>query len=823
MLRLKTVFKNLKFSFLLLLVMLTQGYVMAQERAEGFKLQGIVWDSLSDTSLPYATVMLFDEKTGQLWGGGVTDDQGIFILEKVPDGTYQLKIEYLGYNSKSVGPIVVSAQDGPVDLGKITVSESTTMLEGVTLTGDREVIENQPDRLVYHAKKDVEMISGAASDLLRRVPMLTVDIDGNVALRGNGNVTILIDGKLTGGANGDLLQSLPADQVERVEVITSPSARYDADGSAGVINIITKRKALNGTNGAVSIGMGTRQVLGNVGVTTKHNKLLFDVKAGIFNKWPRLVDVTFQSDDANGNRSSSLGQSDNTRLSNSTSAFVQYDFDDQNSVSSTFRRTGLGYNDEMNAQNSNMTEGSSINYTLDTDDKIRNNGFSWNADYIHSWSKTGAEFRAAGQWLQNTDKREYTSKPSDYFEARKADSKATNDEFTAQADYKQPIGEYITVEGGGKMILRDIESINDFYTLGTGGSALFDPVSSNEFVYNQDVYAGYALVHVESSKGLSIEFGSRVEFTEIEGQSYNEQAGEQAFSNSYLNYLPSFTLAKSLNKGQVLKLNYNQRIQRPNLYHINPFREANNPLNQSEGNPSLSPETVQMLELGYNTYIGPVSVNASLYYNRTDDIIESFVETVRYQVIDDSGNVSERVIALSSFENIGYNNAFGVDVFSGVSIRKNLELRGSINVFTYSPRVYPEFDNYLNSGTFLQHSGFASASYKLSGKTRFEAFYSFQSKVRTFQGTRANLNILNLAIKRDIFKDNGAISFVVVNPFENKWDFTDRIQTAQITRYNNLSVPFRSFNLKCSCKFGNGQAKASKKRGVINDDLKKSN
>jgi len=788
------------------------------------KLEGVVLDSLTRQPLPYTTIVLFAENSSVPTTGNTTNEKGAFKLEKIPVGTYRLNIESLGYARKIVRQVVLSAQVPRVELSTILLSPAAQQLQEVTVTGQAPVYENRLDRLVYNPEQDIMGTNGDAAELLRRVPTLSVDMNGNVALRGNRNVRVLIDGKPSGamaGNIGDLLQSIPAAQIKSIEVITSPSAKYDSEGSGGIINIITRKKNRDGINGSINAGIGTRQLNGSMSLSGRINKLMIDFNAGINNKWPRLVGVDFYSYDASGNNSSTKGTTLNTRLSNNASAILQYIFDNKNSISSTFRQTSLGYNDDMNTASVNKSVGHDIiRYGLYSESQFRLRGFDWSGDYLHQFKKEGAELSIAAQWSQNTSTRNYRALYSNGFASQEANNRGKNNEYTVQADYTLPISKMLKLETGIKGIFRPITSTYVYATpdsLGRNGNA---PFASNLFNYQQQVYAGYVVLQLSLAKGWTFQAGNRLESTYIIGSSENASAGILPFNNQYTNFLPNLILAKKLKDDNTIQLGYNTRIQRPSLQFLNPFRNTNDPLNQSQGTPELAPERVQTVEISYSNIIKSVNINASVYYKKTNDIIESFVETVPYTITDATGGLTTRNVSLTRYGNIGFINSVGFNLFNSVNLGKKVSLRSSFNAYTYHPQVKAEYNSFLNPGTFFQYNGFAGITCKLPSELSLETFYSFQSKERTFQGTTANLNVWSIGVKKNIFKQQGSIGIAVVNLMRNNWDFTDYISTSAITQYNNFSTPFRSFNFNASYKFGSNPTKSAARRGVNNNDLK---
>lgn len=807
---------------LLVLLMSASTALFGRQSADSTKeISGEIVDAAEHLPLKDAVVILLAEDGKSPAKMNVTNEKGQFIFKNVPPGAYSLNVSFTGYQQLIIPHIDLTAAGKA--LGSLQLQRSTKDLQTVTVTGKKPVIENKIDRLIYNAAVDQTTTTGDATDLMRKVPMVSVDSDGNLALRGNRNVRVLLNGKPTGamaGNIGDILQAIPASQIQSVEVMVSPSAKYDAEGLGGIINIITRRKVLEGINGAVSAGIGTRQFTGNASLNAKLRKLTLSANGGISNKWPRDIGINAYNYDNKGDSSSSRGNSINSRFSNNSSITAEYDFNDRNSVSSTFRSTSMGYSDDMHVNARVVAPGEVNEYSQATKGKFSSSGFDWNTDYLLKLDGKGQQLDLAVQWSNNSSEQKYRNIYSSYIPSQDAANHGKNNEYTLQLDYTLPVNEKIKLETGAKGIFRDIKSLYDYNIIGPQGELTYDSVLSNDYRYKQDVYAGYLVLNFHLNKGWDIQAGNRFEITRINGRSENIKNGLLPFSNQYNSYIPSLMFMKSVGENQSFKLSYSRRIQRPSLQFLNPFRNTSDPLNHTEGTPTLSPEQEQTVEFGYNLGYKIFNLSAAVYYKQVDDLIDGFARVVPYTSLDPEGNEYTRMVTLTNYGNIGKNRSVGLNVYSSLDFPNGFRLSGSLDLYTYHPEVKDGYDVYVNSGTFLMHNGFVSASYNYRKKLHIEANYSFQSRWRTFQGTAANLNVLNIGVKRDILKGKGSIGVVAVNIFKDNWNFTNEIRTPNIVQYRDLSTPFRSFNLNFSYKFGNVSIKAANKRGVKNDDLK---
>ncbi|OOQ57495.1 hypothetical protein BC343_14425 [Mucilaginibacter pedocola] len=792
----------------------------------GGSISGVVIDSVTRKPLDYATVSVYKAGVTAPVSGSLTDAKGAFKITNLQPGEYRVQATFLGYATKSVNNIQITPTKKDINLGPVIVPPNAKMLADVQITGQRALVENRIDKLVFNAEKDVTSTGGNAADILRKVPMVSVDMDGNVALRGSQNVRILINGKPSGALvtnAADVLKSMPSDQIKNIEVITAPSAKYDAEGSAGIINIVTKKKEISGFSGSVTGSVGTRQSNQSANINYNKNKLSLTGNFGYNTGWPQTTYTSFSSQNTDlGTNSSSEGRNTSNRHFMNGSASLGYDFNDKNSFSSSFNLRGGAFKNDGSTVNSNYSPADGlVNYTALTSNKFNVSNFDWNNDFTHKFAKEGEEISIAAQWTHGTNDVNYLNEYTGFTQNERAQNNGVNNEYTIQTDYVLPINKVFKLETGAKTIIRRITSEYDFYNPDASGNYVFNPATSNIYDYDQDVYSGYGLLTTSLKSGYTLQFGARVENTQISGNSGNSSVGLSPLNNSYTNFVPSFVISKALTPTQTLKLSYSKRIQRPSLQFLNPFRNTANPLNQTQGNPELSPEISQTVELNYSTFIKTSVINASVYYRKTNDIIESYVSTVPFTTVDNDGNTVTRDVSLTNYLNVGKNNSIGATLFGSTELFKVLTIRGNINAFTYKPQVISSLLPVGNQSTYIQYNAFISGTVKLSSTLSAETFLIQNSARRTFQGSNPAFNLFVIGAKKDIFKKKGSVGINITQPFQDYKDFTSRINSGALTQYNRFSVPFRSFGVSFTYNFGKTTfGPPKKKRGVSNDDLK---
>jgi outer membrane receptor protein involved in Fe transport len=798
------------------------------------RISGTVIDSISKKPVDYATISISRSGGKAILTGTLTDEKGNFKLNDIAPGSYKISVTFIGYPTKVIDPVTTTLSKPDNNMGTVVIAPSAKALSAVTVQGTTPVIENRIDKIVYNAEKDITSAGGNATDLLRKVPLVSVDLDGKPSLRGDQNVRILINGKPSGALSSsvaDVLRTIPSDQIKSIEVITSPSAKYDAEGSGGIINIITKTKDVSGLSGSVSGGIGTRQNNGNANLNYKQNRLSISGNLGSNFAWPQTSLVDLRQEFSSGKVINQESSAETKRNGTIGSVNVGYDFNNYNSISSNIRVNGGGFKTDGSSNNFDSSNQFDDYYTSNNLNKASFSGFDWNADYTRKFKKEGEELTIAGQWSHSKISTDFRTGYFGFdnntdiarFPNQLGANNGLNDEYTAQADYVLPINKAIKLEAGGKSILRRINSdynvsnqANDLNNQANGTNPfVYNSNLSNLYDYKQDVYAGYTVLTFTLPKSFSLQAGARVENTDIEGKPTNAtQTGLQTFPQNYTNFVPSFILSKTVKGTQTYKLTYNKRIQRPSLQYLNPFINKANQDNQSEGRPDLRPEIAQTVELGYNTFIGASVINVSVYYKYTNDLIEGITRTV-------FDNDLNRNVQRTTFQNIGKNNSYGASFFGSVTPWKPLTIRSSINTFTYKPTVNADqAGNQSTSGTYFNYNAFLSGSFTFKKGWSAEFFGVFNSPRRTIQGENPAFSLFGFGAKKEIIAKKFTLGLNALSPFQKYLKLDQNISSPTFTQTQKIRYPLQSFGISFTYNFGKVTYGAqTKKKGVKNDDL----
>ena len=778
-------------------------------------ITGILLDSVTGTPIEYAAVGILD-KNSRVVNGSITDDRGSFRVIGLPLGEYKIQVNFIGYAMRTISGIFLIRQRPDFDAGKIILIPESQLLDEIRISGEAALIEAKPDKIVYNAEKDVTSAGGDASDVLRKVPMLSVDLDGNVSMRGSENVKILINGRPSGMFSNnvaDALKMMPAHQIKSVEVITSPSARYDGEGTAGIVNIITRKKNIEGVAGSIDLTAGTRAHRGNGNLSYGKGRLGINLSGGGHYNTPQTGATSFMREEFLGATSNFLTQegiNTSSRLGFRTHAGLEYNINPLNTISTEFSYRRFS-NESKNDVASEYLTGMTLEeqYQRVVDRQSTRSGWDWELDYKKEFLKKGQEWSAAIEIDHDDDDSE-----SEYFQSyiipetqdllESNLNKGDNLEITAETDYIHPFGESVTLETGLKGTLRQITSDFNYRRFDPDQGFWLDyPSRTDVFYYDQNVYAAYASFTFQLGERNSLITGVRTEMTDLKGEF---KKFNSPFDNQYLSVLPNITLSRKLGEYNQIKLSYSQRIQRPNQRHINPFIEYNDNRDISFGNPSLSPENIHQLEFGSTFFIGGNMISSYLFAKRTEDLIENLV------TLDDQG------VSTSTYYNFGRRNSVGLNVFGSLNLGKSFTLRGGFDVNVWETEG--EFDQTTLSNSGYDYNGRLNLSWAVTKSLRLEGFTFFRSPVYTVQGKNPSWSFMSLGVKQELFKRRLTIGINLSEPFRENLVFEREIEGTGFIQNSRTLRPVRSFGINVGYNFGKLDFKERSGRKRESSDLK---
>ena len=796
------------------------------EKKAPARILGIAKDLKTGTPISYATAALYKAGTTLSVAGAVADGEGVFYITGFSVGTYELQVSFLGYETIKRS-VTVNSLESDLDLGEIALSDEGVALQEITVQGQRELIEERVDRTIYKAENDRTTAGGDATDVLRRVPMLSVDLDGNVSMRGSSNILVLIDNRpsaIAASSIADALRQIPADEIKAVEVITSPSARFDAEGTSGVINIVTKKNNLQGMTLNLNSGAGLRG--SNLGLQGSARKGKMGFSLGGFGRSGYNILGSFENQQvtnlANGSVSTSRQSADTERsdLFGRYNFGVDYELDAFNFITGA---VNFGIRNSENWQQNFLTQNSidgqlraqqnRATATLDN-----SNSVDISLNYTKTFEKKGKELSFLTLYSKNNRENSFTNtlfEENDLetiFSRLKNLNPSKNEEFTIQVDYVTPIADKGTqiIEYGAKNILR--RAYSDFsYFLAQGPSgefvALPDPTLSNEFSYDQNVTAAYLSYTFQLLKNYTLKPGLRYEYTTITADFKTDFKAEIP---SYGTLVPSINASRKLKNGNLIKLAYNRRIQRPSLRFLNPNIEASNPQQQSQGNPELDPELTDNYELGYSTFIKGTTLNFTGFYRNTTGSIQSI------------RNVREDGIIFTTFENIGREQALGTNLFFNVNLNNKFSLNGGTDLY------YSMLDNGLEDPKFAaKNEGFVVSgrmfgNYSLPKDWQIQLFTFARGRRVQLQGTSGGFAAYGLNFNKQFKEKRGSFGFGAENFLMKEFVIRNEIITPSIVQNSTSRIQNLNFKLNFNYRIGKMSLdqRPKKRRSITNDGLK---
>lgn len=785
------------------------------------KITGSIVDSTQSKPIEFASIALYNKATGKAIDGTVADEKGKFTLSKLVAGNYEVLISFVGFRNKTIGNLTLMNGQS-LDLGTVKLSANTKTLDEVTVVGQAALIEEKVDRMVYNAEKDITAKGGDATDILRKVPMLTVDLDGNVSLRGSQNIRVLINNKpstIVASSVADALKQIPADQIKTVEVITSPSAKYDAEGSGGIINIITKKNSLQGLNLNIDSGVGNRGSTLSLNGNYRKGKAGFTLGGfgrGMYNtitktnldQTSRVGDVTTLTRQAgDGHMTGLFGQYNlgfdyDIAKNQSITAGVRYGVRNMNNQQDLI--TQLFTNGTLGSTSSRNVDSKNLSGTLDA-----------NVDYLHTfkpqqeWSMSTLYSRTD---LTNNFDADLLNGAGELTGRQRNLNSNLNQEFTFQTDYQTPIKKNQLLEFGGKAIFREVNS--DYKYLFAGPSGQFTTEVNNtlgELTYHQNIAAAYSSYTYTTKSRYTFKGGLRYEHTFIDAST---REGGNLGVGDYGVLVPSINASKTI-KGTTLKLGFNRRIQRPGLQQLNPNFNAANPQNITIGNPSLRPELTNNFELGVSKTIGKTFINATFFGRITNNAIT--------QVSQPSDTIAGAIVSM--YQNIGRQHAYGTNLFTNIAVTSKINVGVFLNAF-YSSLTGQAMGldrtsiTMTNSGMNIGGGSFVNATFKNGWGA--QAFGFMQGTQVQLQGRQGGFGFYTVGVKKEFNNKKASLGLAAENFLNNRFNIHTVLNSPLFSQVNDVYLYNRGVRLTFTFKIGKMTMDAPRKKAksVNNDDVK---
>lgn len=734
-------------------------------------LSGIITDAESSEPLPYATVSVYN-RNGDLADGGIADESGVFKLN-LPPNDYSLNFEYIGFESVTID---IKPYPNNINIGTVKLISSFDSLEGVDVVGQSAEVEIRLDKRVYNVSKNNLIRGGTVSDVLENVPSVSVDIDGNIELRGNNNVRILVDGKPSGliGLGGiDALTRLPAESIEKVEVITSPSARYQAEGTTGIINIILAKRFLKGLNGVFNLSAGRNDTYsGSANLNYRKGKFNFFTNSGYSdrtNKGRAVQDNVYTDPLESVERYVEERQFNRRRQGFNVNIGLDYQMTEKTSLTMSYLTNERDGDDStINEQSQYQIDGVLVTNRYEKEiDREDSNQFS--VDFEHKFNKQGHKLTATFQTEKNDETE--TSDINSFFEnGQPSDDSEINrtvenqERNLAQLDYVFPIDKNTQFEAGYRGTDNKRKIDFEVQIIDENDNATVDENLSNVLDFEQEVHALYSQ-YGKKFNTFSFLAGLRFENTRI----FVEQLDSSSPLNnkSYNDYFPTLNLGWEISPTASITLGYNRRISRPNAWTLNPFQSRSSKTSYFQGNPKLDPSYSNGIDIGYLKQFKKVTLNSSVYYRKSTDAV-SRVAIVTDETVFVNGIETPVIRRLPI--NLGTEEQFGVEFNTSLRLIEGMRTNASVNFFRRIEKGNYQGISYDSNNT--SWSGNLSNSYRLPFAVQSQFSVRYRGPNESSFGKSKGFLYTDLALSKDILNDNATINFRFSDLFNTgKYDY----------------------------------------------------
>ncbi len=814
--------QQLFFSLSFLILFFTVKAQDAADRNAIATISGKIIDSATGKPLEYATLSLFKSKSDKPVNGTVTNKEGKYTLAVYDTGRYRLTVEFLAHKPQTVNNITINKKNQPITLADILMTRDAVTMQGVTVAA-AGLIENKIDKLVFNAEKDITSQGAVATDVLKKVPQVSVDVDGNVELAGSSGVRFLINGKPSAafGSNvAEVLQSIPASQIKSIEVITNPGAKYDAQGKGGIINIILKQNRVRGVNGNISVTAGTLNETASLNFNARKNNFGINLFTGANMRLATSPSNNYSrtSIDTAGKRQLSLTQDGSSRFKrhgNESGIGFDWTYKKKNNFTGSLRYGGFGNSGKGYSNQQQLTKtqsGGIISSVAVVNNAAANSSFyttDANINYKRTFNKEDQELEISyNSTFENnkgyTENNQQQAPAGTLLYGIYSHNPGTQREKELQVDYTQPLKEDIIWGLGGKINRTTVNSNAETYSYKQATNVYQpDTALSNFLNYKQDVYALYTEIGFAAGKLFDTKLGGRYERTEI--NSFYSNAQQQAGKNGYNTFVPSVFFSKKISSNETLKLSYSKRIERPDYGDLNPFINTADPKNISSGNPYLKPEVSNRVELSYNrNFENAGFFMLTAFYRNNQQDIQPFLVFYPQLKVGDSVYTN---VTVSTRQNIGTENNMGITGFTDIHINTKLTLRSNISFF--KRHTLNAIDPDYNSHSFNYRFNINS-SYQFNSSFSGEFFGSFSSARNEAQGKYPSFTTYSIAMRKQLWNKKGSLALIANNFLNNYITQKTILYGPNFSSYNIRKIPYRSVSINFTWKFGKLEFKKEK-------------
>ncbi|USD25604.1 TonB-dependent receptor domain-containing protein [Flagellimonas marinaquae] len=801
--------KNVSFLFALFLCMALPKTLSANDPGSALgSINGTVVDELSKQPVAYAAVVIKSEDGSQTITGSITTENGTFEIDKLPDGTFLFEVQFIGYKTYSQ-KLVIAKGKRNLNIGTVTLIEETKELEGVELVAERTTIEQRVDRKVINVGKDLTTAGATASDIMNNIPSVNVDSQtGDISLRGNSNVRVMVDGKLSNIPVAQLLRQIPSTAIKSIELITNPSAKYNPEGMSGIINIVLHKNANIGFNGNVNLGL-------TKGIEAKFNSSIdMNYRNGKFNLY--------------GNYGNNIGKwvNDGSILRTEENSLQEFDFFNNNK--SHLYKLGVDFylNDKNTISfftNQNIFEGegtgsTEVSYFNDPSrnvnqlflDDSNNRSEQYNFDYKLDFNKEGhnIELEIDHNQFESEQDADFSSTGASTYPNYMDFVDTERTQTTANLDYVNPLDSISKLELG--LESRNFETEVDYSSTGQSfnSNGNLVPTPSTKFIYDMDIYSAYATFG-QSYERWSYQVGVRLEDVQVKA----DTNAVRAFTDKYTEIYPSAFVTYKPNEKDQLQVSYSRRVDRPGLQQVNPIREFATPLISSFGNPNLVPQFTSSYEANYTKRIKNGSVTGGVFYR-------SITDEINRAVYIDRLDLNKTIL---TFDNFDKTSAYGIELSTNYRPTKWWNINGSFDLVSQTQRGItetlnatgptPSEQDIVEQRVEVDNTAWnlrMNNSFTVTKKLTLQAFGFYRGRNKSIQFDAEPMYFVNLGARYSFAEGKGTLSFNYNDIFNTmRFAFDGDFPYAQEGGFNWES---NNVYVGLSYRFGSGKYRAKQRK-----------
>ncbi len=761
----------MKKNILTIIFILTFSAVFSQNSHSGSKMEagpkegiikGNVKSEQTGLNISYATIALYSQRDSTLISGAATKDDGSFEITETPYGKFYIIVDFIGFHKKTISDIKVTPNSKVFDCGEVRLADADQVLDEVNVTADKNQMQYKIDKKVVNLSQNINAAGGTIVDALESVPSVKVDVDGNVSLRGSSNFTVLIDGKPSVLSGSDALNQIPSSAVDNIEIITNPSAKYDPDGTSGIINVVMKKQQKSGFNGVVNAMVGTNdKYSGDFLFNLRTKKINYFISAAYAhrnNEGKRnSLRESYSNDSVNYLQTIGTGQ---FLMENySVKGGLEFFLNDKNTLSLTGETGKHGMLRAMTSKYYNYHSYDDFQeYSLGSSNfDMNGNYYTGSLDFTHNFAQKGHKILFSGLYSYFPGKTESTSNqdltdlqwnPLYIILKNKNIQDRNTNRITLKSDYTLPISETQIFEAGYQYQSSTVVGDYDYSNFDTLNSIwVDDALMSNSMDFKREIQSVYS-TYSSKFAGLDFKAGLRAEYT---NQYLNQKTSLEEYKVNRFDFFPSFSVSKDFGKGRQMQAAYSRRVNRPQEWNMNPFPGMSDAYTMRIGNPALRPEFIDSYDLSYQHTIGRQTVVLDAYYRHEKDGIDH-IETL-----------GDEDILIHTFANVNDTHSVGAELSSNLDIARRLKVFAAANIFYYE--LYSDINNEPKTLSSTNAELSLNSTISLSKTTKFQINVRYESPTVESQGTEKEMYRLDLSLRQEFFNKKLSVVLKAQDPF----------------------------------------------------------